>query len=78
MLTDKDAPHLINSQTADSGASAILRGRLKRAFEPNDGDQHDKSTTQLSETLHRENSTHHCSSPFGSSKSGFQSVIAFG
>ena len=68
--TDDNAPHLVDGEHADASAGLVGSGRLKRTLKSSSDDETHESGGELSETLHREDSTHHGTSPFGGSELG--------
>lgn len=68
--TNDDTPHLVDGEHADTGTGIVGWGRLKGASETSSNDQGHDSSSKLAETLHREDGTHHGTSPLGSRKLG--------
>lgn len=63
--TNEDSPHLVDGLGAVAGAVGGLGGVDERALEAQSDEEHDKGGTELAETLHGKDSTHHGSTPLG-------------
>lgn len=78
--SNDDTPHLIDGQSTVAGAFGGIGSGLEGSLEASSADQSDQSGSELSKTLHSEDSVHHGTSPFGSSEfrsdDGGQGVIA--
>jgi hypothetical protein len=65
-----DTPHLIHSQLANTSAGGSFGTSKERLLEAGSDDQSKDSSSELTNTLHGENSVHHGSSPFRGSEFG--------
>jgi len=68
--TDDDTPHLVDSERADTVAGGRVLASDKGLLEAGSDDESDDTSSELSNTLHGEDTAHHGSTPFGSSESG--------
>jgi hypothetical protein len=67
-LTDHNTPRFVNGISTDASALGVADGGLERILESGNTSEHDQRSSELTKSLHGENGSHHCSSPFGGSK----------
>lgn len=63
---DKSTPHLVNGDLAVAGAVGYAGSTLELGLEAEGNEQHDESTSELTNTLHGKDSRHHGTTPLGS------------
>ena len=68
--SDESAPHLVDSYSALTVTVRVASNSLKGVLKTSDKAKHDKSTTELTETLHSKDGTHHGTTPLGSGELG--------
>jgi hypothetical protein len=67
-LTDHNAPRLVNWISTDTSALGVADGGAERIFKTGNTGEHNERSSELTKSLHGEDGTHHCTSPFSSSK----------
>lgn len=68
--TNDDTPHLVNGKLADTVASSRVLGSQKRLLETGSDDESNDTSSELTNTLHGEDGTHHGTAPLGGSELG--------
>lgn len=66
---DNDTPHSVNGDLAVDVTQLGFRGSDSLGFESNSDNEGHKRSDKLADSLHRKDSSHHCSTPFCSCES---------